>query len=96
MNNELNEEVLSDVLAALLAAFVQRLGVDKNNVSFDDEVRALAKSDEHLFSHALMDIHELLELELDYMPLTEFEKFNTVSDVAEYFYVELATKRGIL
>lgn len=96
MQDGLNQDVLSDVLAALLAAFPIRFGVKKEEINFDDSFEKIAQGNSNIASHALMDIHEVLELELDYMPLTEFEKFSTVSDIVEYFYIELMKKRGLL
>jgi len=96
MQEGVNQETLSDVLAALLAAFPIRFGISKEDIKFDQSFDEIAKGDIHIASHALMDIHEVLELELNYMPFTEFEKFRTVSDIVEYFYIELLRKRGIL
>lgn len=92
MQNGVNEEVFGDVLAAVLATFPLRFGVKKDEIGFGDSFEQVAKADIHLASHALMDIHELLDLELDYMPFTEFEKFKTIQDVVEYFYIETLNK----
>ena len=93
MQNEVNEDVLSDVLAAVLVAFPVRFGIDRDSLGFDDTLESISKGDIHLASHTLMDLHEMLELELNYMPFTEFEKFKNIKDVVEYFYIMLLDQK---
>jgi hypothetical protein len=36
-------------------------------------------------SQALLTVHESLNVKLDYQPLDEYEMFDTVKDVVDYF-----------
>lgn len=92
MQNGINDDILGDVLAAVLVAFPLRFNVDRDSISFSDELETISNGDIYITSHTLMDIHQVLGLELNYLPFTEFDKFKTVKDVIEYFYNELMNK----
>lgn len=92
MKLELNQEVFDKVQAAVLACLTQRLGIDEHNMTFESDVKELSGGNIYLFGHALIDIHEVFDLKVQYNPLTEFETFQTVEDVVNYFYGYLVSE----
>jgi hypothetical protein len=88
----MNEEILNSVCAHVLAVFVERFKIDKEKLKFEDELKDVTNNNLNETGHALMDLHQMLEVEIDYSPFDVYDKFITIEDVAKYFYIALASR----
>lgn len=58
---------------------------DPESLNTDDKLVDITNHDEITTSHMLIDIHEVLNIKMDYLPGDEYEAFPTIKDVLEYF-----------
>lgn len=63
----------------------KRNGKQPETINTDDLLRDITNGDEITTSHMLIDIHEVLNVKMDYLPGDEYTEFPKVRDVLEYF-----------
>lgn len=76
----------STIETCVLQCFARKMGMEIEELSLQDTVKAIINDEHYLLSHILLDIHEVLRLNtVDYDANDEFTQFNTVEDIVRYF-----------
>lgn len=76
------------ILETFTAAYGERFkrnGGNPDSINTDDKLYDITNGDALTTSHMLIDIHEVLNIKMDYLPGDEYVEFPTVKDVLEYF-----------
>jgi len=76
------------VLETFTVAYGERFkksGKNPNSINTDDKLADITLGDSITTSHMLIDIHEVLNIKMDYLPGDEYGIFPTVREVLEYF-----------
>lgn len=90
MSEKINQDLLEKVSGAVIGVISSRSDLNVKEVHLNQNTKELVSGNIYLLGHVLMDIHEILELDVDYPPLSEFKLFETVEEIIHYFYNKLS------
>lgn len=91
----MNQEILDEVLVVIITTFTVRFKhIKESSLMFEDNIKEKTKGDIKQTSEAILDIHKLLGLPIEHEPLTEYETFETFSDLTSHIYHSLLNLRN--
>lgn len=80
------QENMLDIIEILSESLILHFpDIQENTLDFSDSLVLITKGDIIITSQALLTVHESLNVKLDYQPLDEYEMFDTIKDVVDYF-----------
>lgn len=83
----MDREIKDLVVGTILGVFQERFGLNPRTIRFDDRLDKIVPGNKKMIlSHALLDIHMLLDVEVQYEVFHELDFFETMQDVSMYFY----------
>lgn len=86
-----DKDLVRKVEIAVLATLVAHFDLDEREVSYEDDTKLISDNNLYNFSHALMDVHDVFDLPVDYEDLKEFDLFPTVGDFIYYICAQLSS-----